>query len=492
MQYLKKHQILIKKILLSILLFCFITNKNISAEEKRVMMVSVKMDGFVTNAQYIVENRVIYVLKKTNMFNMIERSELNTILAEQALSMAGLLENESEEKIGKLIGADLSLFVHINKFEVFYTLDFKLINNITSEIINSVSTESAPTMISILNKIPEIIIELTGHPEEIISIEDIPMRGIRLNPSVSNIAPKTTYHEHDGIVVDLISKGDFFYSVGKSGKIIKWSLLENLFHEQMFNYPYWNFYRGALSLSGDYLAVAGDGGTIYLWDTKRWGNPFQLKKSNNQITSLLFSMNESLLFTGNAKGVIDAWNVIYQKPVFSKPLFSSNIVSLIENNDGLGIFASDIHGQIKLFQIEDQEINYTENTRQTGDQIILSNNKGSLIISISSGGILQVWDKSPYSQTRAVGENWIKPEIKWRDRISLNKVGVNTVSFAPADDLLLIGFKDGSILVFDILTWRIIARNDKKGPSITAIQFLNNQQFVTGHKDGKIMYWIIN
>ena len=95
MQYLKKHQILIKKILLSILLFCFITNKNISAEEKRVMMVSVKMDGFVTNAQYIVENRVIYVLKKTNMFNMIERSELNTILAEQALSMAGSLFNDA-------------------------------------------------------------------------------------------------------------------------------------------------------------------------------------------------------------------------------------------------------------------------------------------------------------------------------------------------------------------------------------------------------------
>ena len=59
------------------------------------MMVSVKMDGFVTNAQYIVENRVIYVLKKTNMFNMIERSELNTILAEQALSMAGSLFNDA-------------------------------------------------------------------------------------------------------------------------------------------------------------------------------------------------------------------------------------------------------------------------------------------------------------------------------------------------------------------------------------------------------------
>jgi WD40 repeat protein len=106
--------------------------------------------------------------------------------------------------------------------------------------------------------------------------------------------------------------------------------------------------------------------------------------------------------------------------------------------------------------------------------------------------MLQVWDKSPYSQIRSIGENWIKPELKWRNRISLNKVGVNVASFAPADDILLIGCQDGSIIALDILTWRIIARNDEKGSSITAIQFLNNQQFITGHKDGKIMYWIIN
>ncbi|MDP6133524.1 MAG: CsgG/HfaB family protein [Candidatus Marinimicrobia bacterium] len=488
----KNNQILIKIIFLSLLLICFITNNNISAAEKSVMMVSVEMEGFETNTQNIVENRVIYVLKKTNMYNMIERSELKTILAEQALSMAGLLENKSEEKIGKLIGADLFLFVHISRFEEFYTLDFKLIDNVTSEILNSVSTESAPTMVSILNKIPEIIIELIDHSEETITVEDIPMRGIRLNPSVSNITPKATYHEHDDVVVDLISKGQIFYSVEKSGKILRWNPLENFFHELMFSYPYWNFYKGALSISGGYLAVAGDEGIVYLWDTKRWGNPFQLKKSKHRITSLIFSMDESHIFTGNEKGVIDAWDVVYQKSIFSKPLFSSKLVSLIENNDGQGIFASDIQGQIKLFHIDNREINFTENTRQTGEQIISSNHKGTLIISISNDGMLQVWDKSPYSQIRSIGENWIKPELKWRNRISLNKVGVNVASFAPADDILLIGCQDGSIIALDILTWRIIARNDEKGSSITAIQFLNNQQFITGHKDGKIMYWIIN
>jgi len=57
--------------------------------------------------------------------------------------------------------------------------------------------------------------------------------------------------------------------------------------------------------------------------------------------------------------------------------------------------------------------------------------------------------------------------------------------------LIVFGFKDGGLIVFDAITWEPLVRNFDKRPGITAVNFIDNQHFITGHIDGAVMRWMI-
>ena len=59
--------------------------------------------------------------------------------------------------------------------------------------------------------------------------------------------------------------------------------------------------------------------------------------------------------------------------------------------------------------------------------------------------------------------------------------------FAPSDDLIIFGFNDGGLIVFDAITWEPLVNNFDKRSGITAINFIDNQYFITGHIDGVVI-----
>jgi len=464
----------------------------VSEEVKQVLMVSVTAEGFNSNIQDPIESRIIYALRQTNLYNVIERNELKVILKEQALSLSGFIKTTSALEVGELIGAELSILGRINNLNKFYTFDLKLINNTTGIIINSVSLQIPPSTTAIFNNISKAIMELTGYTNSQIELRDIPVREIRLNPSITTIAPQATCQAHNGPVAGLLSHNHIFYSIGQLGEISEWNPANNFSKNPIFKYAPWKFFNSLLTHSGGYLFVTGLDGVIFFWDTNRWGNPYQINASHEMVTAITSSKDGSKIYSADAGGNLNIWDIDTQKLVSSKTIFSANVLSLLENDDGLGIFALSANGNIDLYHFKTRELIFSENTRQVDNIELINALRGNTLISVNKQGTIQTWDKSPYSETRFVGNRWLKPGISWRNMVSLKEGEVTAVSFSPSEDIMSIGFDSGSLIIIDTMSGNILARNNQSRATVTAIEFLNDQQFITGHKDGNIVSWLIN
>ncbi|MDD5491066.1 MAG: CsgG/HfaB family protein [bacterium] len=58
------------------------------------------------NPAPIIQEKIISALVNQGMFRVIERQQLEKIIAEQKLQMSGLIDNSSAVEIGKILGAD--------------------------------------------------------------------------------------------------------------------------------------------------------------------------------------------------------------------------------------------------------------------------------------------------------------------------------------------------------------------------------------------------
>ena len=94
----------------------------------------------------------------------------------------------------------------------------------------------------------------------------------------------------------------------------------------------WGWYLSAVQYDmthdNEYFATGGMDGLIYLWETSRWGNPYQLKHHKTKITDVTFSNNDSHFFSTDNRGNTLIWNYQYQQPLIEKNIFNGGI----ENN----------------------------------------------------------------------------------------------------------------------------------------------------------------
>ena len=66
----------------------------------------VDLEGRVTTFGRFVAEELITRLYQTKKFKVIERQLLNKIIAEQKLSLGGMIDQVSAQKLGKLLGVD--------------------------------------------------------------------------------------------------------------------------------------------------------------------------------------------------------------------------------------------------------------------------------------------------------------------------------------------------------------------------------------------------
>ena len=474
-----------------IILFSILyTGRVIGSDTKDILLVSVSSENVPESVIPVVENRVIYSFSTTDLYTVIERREIEKIIKEQKFSLSGLVDEKNSIEAGKLMGADFSALVHMTFIDELYYFDIKIIDNRTSEITQANHISPASSIIDVLNGIPSLITQITG-VSQFKKENRIPVRKVRINRSVLNVSTLTTDMVHNGPIVSILSYGGVFYTIGKKGEVYKWDKYDKGSTEKVFQYENWVFEDGIIGNDGKNVATIGSDGVIYLWDTNRWGSPYQLNQSGSSKIKTSFSSHQPSIYTGDSKGQLAVWNIKYQSVDILESMSSVTIQSLLENSDGNGIHYATNNGEICLYNFPKKRTWYCESSGMRGEQHLLQNNQGQILLSYNGYGDAVIWDKSLYSSSRFIGGNWIKSGITYRKNIQLNKKGLNVAVFAPSDDLIIFGFNDGGFIVFDAIIWEPLISNFDKRPGITAINFIDKQHFITGHIDGVVMRWLI-
>lgn len=99
------------------------------------------LEGHVTNFGRFVAEELITRLYQTRKFTVIERQLLNKVLAEQKLSLTGILDQGSVQKLGRLLGVDAIACGTVTDLGKSLRVNARLIDTSTAVIFAVASTE---------------------------------------------------------------------------------------------------------------------------------------------------------------------------------------------------------------------------------------------------------------------------------------------------------------------------------------------------------------
>lgn len=103
----------------------------------------VDLEGRVTNFGRFVAEELITRLYQTKKFKVIERQLLNKIVAEQRLSLGGMIDQTSAQKLGKLLGVDAIASGTVTDLGKTLRVNARLISTGTGEVFAVAATEIA-------------------------------------------------------------------------------------------------------------------------------------------------------------------------------------------------------------------------------------------------------------------------------------------------------------------------------------------------------------
>ena len=103
----------------------------------------VDLEGRVTNFGRFVAEELITRLYQTKKFKVIERQLLNKIVAEQKLSLGGMIDQDSARKLGKLLGVDAIASGTVTDLGKSLRVNARLISTNTGEVFAVAAAEIA-------------------------------------------------------------------------------------------------------------------------------------------------------------------------------------------------------------------------------------------------------------------------------------------------------------------------------------------------------------
>ena len=129
-------------------------------------------------------------LVKTGAVTVVERGQMQTILAEQDFQMAGCTSDECAVEIGQMLGVTMMYSGSIGKIGSTYTVDVRGVSVETGQIINTMSRDYRGEIDGLISEIEHLAWELVGmvHPDELleqlrdgpgIDLDDVAGRGRR-------------------------------------------------------------------------------------------------------------------------------------------------------------------------------------------------------------------------------------------------------------------------------------------------------------------------
>lgn len=118
---------------------------NLTENQKRTIAVVEFSDlkGNVTNFGRFLSEELITRLYQTKKFKVIERQQLNKIIAEQKLSLTGVIDPGSAQKLGRVLGVDSIVFGSVSDLVKTLRINARLIGTETGEVFAAASIEIA-------------------------------------------------------------------------------------------------------------------------------------------------------------------------------------------------------------------------------------------------------------------------------------------------------------------------------------------------------------
>jgi TolB-like protein len=118
-------------------------SNDLTENQKRTIAVVEFSDlkGNVTNFGRFLSEELITRLYQTKKFKVIERQQLNRIIAEQKLSLTGIVDPASAQKLGRVLGVDSIVFGSISDLVKTLRVNARLISAETGEVFAAASIE---------------------------------------------------------------------------------------------------------------------------------------------------------------------------------------------------------------------------------------------------------------------------------------------------------------------------------------------------------------
>ncbi|HXI24347.1 MAG TPA: FlgO family outer membrane protein [Pyrinomonadaceae bacterium] len=116
---------------------------NLTENQKHTIAVVEFSDlkGNVTNFGRFLSEELITRLYLTKKFKVIERQQLNKIIAEQKLSLTGVVDPASAQKLGRVLGVDSIVFGSVSDLVKTLRINARLISTETGEVFAAASIE---------------------------------------------------------------------------------------------------------------------------------------------------------------------------------------------------------------------------------------------------------------------------------------------------------------------------------------------------------------
>lgn len=116
---------------------------NLTENQKHTIAVIefVDLKGNVTDFGRFLSEELITRLHQTKKFKVIERQQLNRIIAEQKLSLTGMVDPASAQKLGRVLGVDSIVFGSISDLVKTLKINARLISAETGEVFDTAAIE---------------------------------------------------------------------------------------------------------------------------------------------------------------------------------------------------------------------------------------------------------------------------------------------------------------------------------------------------------------
>ena len=137
-------------------------NQESSVDKIRVAVLDFEGKGISQMEASTLTDRLRSYLVASGSFLVIERGKMNEILGEQNFQLSGCVSSECAVEVGQLLGVSRMITGGIGKIGKTFTLDVRVIDIETSQIIESVQLDYTGEIDGLLSEIRKIAFRLSG------------------------------------------------------------------------------------------------------------------------------------------------------------------------------------------------------------------------------------------------------------------------------------------------------------------------------------------